>query len=178
MAILNQDGTPYKAVGSLQQFDPENPEHNLFNLWDEEQMRIGGSPIFYYEVFIQKAAVDPIYHEDRSKLFSNHPIEIFGSYEPIQSQNYMNAFGVDSPDEMIFKFNYRAILRAIGHPPKIGSRLRTPHLDENWVIIQRNLGEFGLWGALRLEILAQRFQESTTTGEGRVTQAKSDVKIV
>jgi hypothetical protein len=178
MAILDSSGRPYKTTGSMQQFDPENPEHNLFSLYDEEQMKIGGSPIYYYEVFIQKASVDPIYHEDRAKIFSNHPIELFGSYDPIQSQNSMTAFGIDSPDEMIFRFNYRSVLRAIGHPPKIGSRLRTPHLDENWVVIQRNMGEFGLWGGLRLEILAQRFQESTTTGEGRVTQSKTDVKIV
>jgi hypothetical protein len=178
MAILNPDGTPYQAAGSIQQFDPENPEHDLFNYWDEEQMKMGGSPIFYYEVFIQKASIDPIYHEDRAKIFSNHPIQLFGSYEPMQSQNLMNAFGIDSPDEMIFSFNYRAVLRSLGHPPKIGSRLRTPHLDENWVIIQRNVGEFGLWNVLRLEIIAQRFQESTTTGEGRVTQAKTDIRIV
>lgn len=176
--LKNPDGTPYKAVGDIQQFDPENKEHNLFNLWDEEIIRMGGSPIFYYEVFIQNSTVDPLYVEDRGKIFSNHPIQLYAVYEPIPSQNQMNAFGFDSPDEMIFELNYRSVLRQIGHPPKIGSRIFTPHLREDWVIVQRNLGEFKLWGTLRLQILAQRFQESTTTGEGRVTQKKPDFKII
>ena len=78
---------------------------------------------------------------------------------------------------MRFEVNYRTTLRTIGHPPKIGSRVFTPHLQENWVIIQRNLGEFKLWGSLRLELICQRFQESVTTGEGEVTQKQPDVKI-
>ena len=32
--LCDANGRPYKAAGSLQQVDPENPEHNLFNLWD------------------------------------------------------------------------------------------------------------------------------------------------
>ena len=36
--------------------------------------------------------------------------------------------------------------------------------------IQRNVGDFFLWGELRLTLICQRFQESTTTGEGQVSQ--------
>lgn len=176
--ILNADGTSYNTVGSIQQFDPENPELCLFDLWDEEIIRMGGSPIFYYEVFIQSGTVDPLYLEDRGKIFSNNPIQLYCTYEPVPSQNSVGTFGLDSPDEMIFEFNYRSVLKTIGHPPKIGSRLFTPHLRENWVIIQRNLGEFKLWGALRLQILAQKFQESVTTKEGIATQKQPDFKIV
>jgi hypothetical protein len=176
--LLNSCGTPYQAAGSIQQFDPENPELNLFNLWDQEIIQMGGSPIFYYEVFIQEGTVDPIYWEDRGKIFSNNPIQLYCTYEPISSTNDQGAFGIDSPDEMLFELNYKAVLDAVGHAPKIGSRLYTPHLRENWVIVQRNLGEFKLWGAMRLTIIAQRFQESVTTGEGNVTQKAPDFKIV
>ena len=79
---------------------------------------------------------------------------------------------------VIFELNYKAVLRDLGHPPKIGSRIYTPHLREDWVIIQRNLGEFKMWGAMRLQLLCQRFQETVTTGEGQVTQKKPDFQIV
>lgn len=177
MPLLNEDGTPYKALGSIQQFDPENSMHCLFNFWDEEAIKQGGSPIHYFEVFIQKGTLDPIYGEDRGKIFSNVPVELYAFYEPISSQNFQNAFGIDAPDEMIFELNYRAVLRDLGHPPKIGSRIFTPHKRENWVIIQRNLAEFKLWGEIRLQLLCSRFQESVTTGEGRVTQPQPDFKI-
>ena len=34
------------------------------------------------------------------------------------------AFGIDSPDEMTFELNYKAVLRDLGYAPKIGSRLK------------------------------------------------------
>jgi hypothetical protein len=175
--LRNCDGTPLKlGCGSgespLAQFDPENPDLNLFNSFDAEIIDIAGSPIFYYELFIQKQTIDPLYREDRGKIWSITPIELKGYYEPITSQNYVNMFGTDAPDEMKFEFNYREVLKKLGHPPKLGSRLFTPHKRENWVIVQRNVGEFRLWGELRLLIIAQRFQESVTTKEGAVTQGQ------
>ena len=175
--LYNLNGTPYQVVGSLQQFDPTNPEHNLFNLWDEEIIKIGGSPIFYYEVFIQSQTVDPLYQEDRGKIWSTVPVQLYAYYDPVEQQNFQTAFGIDSPDELIFELNYRATLNALGHPPKVGSRIYTPAKRENWEIIQRKVGEFRLWGELRLKLHCQRFQESTTTGEGNVKQATPDFKI-
>jgi hypothetical protein len=177
LALRNLDGTCYQTLGSVQQFNPLAPEHDLFNQWDQESLMRGGSPLYYYEVFIQQQTVDPLYLEDRGKIFSNNPIQLWCAYEPIPSQNELSPFGIDSPDEMVFEVNYRTTLKTIGHPPKIGSRMFSPHLRENWMIVQRNLGEFKLWGALRLELVCQRFQESVTTGEGDVTQKQPDLKI-
>ncbi len=177
MPLLNEDGTPYRAAGSLQQFDPESKDHCLFNLWDQEAIRQGGSPIFYYEVFIQTGTVDPIYREDRGKIFSNIPIQLYALYEPIPSQNFQNVFGIDAPDEMIFETNLQETFGIIGHMPKVGSRIHTPHKREDWEIVQRNTAEYKLWGEIRLQILCRKFQESVTTGEGKVTQAKPDFKI-
>lgn len=170
--IRNCDGSPYKLSGNLDTFDPTNPDHFLLNSFDSELVKVAGTPILYYECFIQiNNTLDPLYREDRGKIWSNNPIELNGYYEPIASQNYINMFGIDNPNEMQFRFNYKSVLNLVGHPPKIGSRLFTPHLGENWVIIQRNVGDFYLWGELALVIIAQMFQESTTTGEGKVTQS-------
>ena len=177
MAILNPNGSEFKLSSSLQQFDPENPEHDLFNIWDQEVIEIGGSPLFYYEIFINVANIDTLYMEARDKLWSQHPVQVYGYYEPIHSQNYMSSFGIDSPDEMMFEFNYRHVLKTIGHAPKIGARIFSPHKRENWVVIQRNLEVFKLWGELRLQVMCERFQESLTTGEGKVTQRQPDFKV-
>lgn len=177
MTLRDANGRPYKASGSMQQFDPENQEHCLFNDWDEEIIRISGSPIFYYEVFIQIGSLDQLYREDRGKLWSNFPIQLWALYEPVPAQNYQNVFGIDAPDEMIFELNFRATMRDIGHMPKIGSRIFTPHKRENWVVIQDNVGEHKMWGQVRLQLLCQRFQESVTTGEGKVTQQEPDFDL-
>lgn len=177
MAIKNCDGTPYQPAGSMQTFDPYNPEHDLFNQWDQELITFGGSPIFYYDLLLQRDTIDPLYREDRGKLWSTCEVQLYGLYEPIPAQNYMNTFGLDAPDEMKFEFNYRAVLKAIGHPPKIGARLFTPHKRENWVIVQRNVDQFKLWGELHVIIMAQRFQEGIVTGEGKIRQKMPDFKL-
>jgi hypothetical protein len=175
--IRNCDGTPYQ-LSSFEVYDPTSTEHFLLNTYDSEIIDIAGAPVEYYEVFIQTHnSMDPLYREDRGKIFSNNPVKMKCYYEPINSQNFLNMHGVDAPDEMQFLFNYKTLLNAIGHPPKVGARLFTPHKNENWVIIQRNVGEFFLWGELRLTIIAQRFQESTTTGEGGVTQPANNVQL-
>ncbi len=175
--LKNPDGSAFNVVGSLQQFDPENPEHCLFREWDQEAIRIGGTPIFYYEMFIQTQTLDPIHREDRGKIFSSHPVQLYGYYEPVDAQYYQNMFGVEGLEEMVFDLNYQEVLNALGHPPKIGSRLYTPHLRENWRIIQPTLQEYAMWGGLRLRLFCIKFQESISTGEGKVTQAVPDFRI-
>lgn len=176
MPLLDLNGKPYKASGSMQQFDPTNPQHALFNLWDEDSIRQGGSPIYYYEKFIPVGEIDTTYWECRGSIFSPIEIELWANYDPIAAQNYMNAFGIDSPNEMIFELNTKATIGKLGHMPKLGSRIYTPHLGENWEIIQRNLGEFKMWGALRVQLICRQFQESMTLQNGKVTEKSPNIK--
>jgi hypothetical protein len=176
--IYRHDGKPYAVAGSRQQFDDANPEHDLFNIWDQESIMIGGSPLFYYELFIDTNQIDPIYLETRTKLFSPTPVQLYCVYEPIASQNNQTPFGIDSPDDMIFELNYRATLNTLGHVPKIGSRLFTPFLKENWVIIERKTGEFKMFGVVRLQLICQRFQEDAVSGTSTNESASVDYKIV
>jgi len=175
--IRNCDGSPFQVLGSIQQFDPNSPAHNLFNFWDQEVIKQGGTPLFYYEVFVQYQTIDKLYLEDRGKLWSPIAVQLYGYYEPIEQQNPSTAFGIDAPDEVIFELNYKAVLGAIGHPPKLGSRMNTPHRNENWVVVDRRLKEFKLWGAVRLELQCARFQEDASTGEGNVPQPQEPSPI-
>jgi hypothetical protein len=118
-----------------------------------------------------------LYREDRGKIFSNQPIQLFGLYDPLAAQNYQNMFGLDGPDEIKIEFNYRDVLRTIGHPPKIGSRIYTPHKRENWVIVQRAVDQFKLWGELHLILMCSRFQTSTTDGDAKPIQKQPDFKL-
>jgi hypothetical protein len=181
--IRRPDGGPYKLKGSLQQFDPNSLSHDLFQRYDEEMIKISGTPIIYYEVMIQEQTVDPLYLEDRGKLFSPCGITLYAFYEPPQQMNMSGLFAIDTPDEeIILELNYKAVQRELcgrgsGPMPKIGSRIYTPHRGENWIIIDYRLDQFKLWGALRLMLHCKKFQETTTTGEGNVTQPQPDFRI-
>jgi hypothetical protein len=177
MTLYNKDGTPYKAAGNIQQFDPNSPDLCLLNFWDQEAIKQGGSPIFYYEIVISHATVDRTWMESREKLYAPNPIQLYCFYEPSPVQADQGLYGIDATEEAVFEFNYRAFLDAVGHPPKIGSRIFSPHKRENWVIVGRKDSEFKLWGQFRLQITCQKFQESVTSGEGKVTQKMPDFKL-
>lgn len=178
MVIKREDGSDF-TTGQFQVFDPNSTKYDLFNSYDEELIRISGSPIFYYEIFIQFDTVDKLYLEDRNKIFSNFPIRLYGLYEPPEQVNNSTLFAIDNPDEsIVIEMNYKAVLRDLGHPPKVGSRIYTPHRGENWIVIDRKLTVFQQWGAMHVALTCKKFQETTTTGEGNVTQAKPDVSII
>lgn len=176
--IRNPDGTPYGLSGSLQQFDPNNPEHDLFNSYDEEIIKIGGTPLYYYEIFIQEQTIDPLYIEDRGKLFSNFPVQFYGYYEPPDQNSPSTLIGMDTPDEeIIIEGNYKAVFRDVGHVPKRGSRIVSPHRQEHWIIIDTKLSQFKMWGALHILIHCRKFIESPTTGESNVSQGSFNFTI-
>lgn len=168
--IRNTDGSPYQVSGYFRTFDPCNTaERDLFNEFDAEILMITGAPVMYYEVFIDTNNTDPLYREARRKIWSQQPTILYSAYDPITSQNFMNMFGVDSPDELSLEFNYQAVLKALGgRKPKIGSRIFTPHKNENWLVKQVILADWKNWWEIRVQLLCDRFQESL--GEDIVTQ--------
>jgi len=175
--ICNPDGTPYELNHQLITFDPTNPIHELINEWDNEMINISGSPILYYEVFIQSNTVDPLYIEDRGKMWSPIPCQLMAWYVPLASQNAQSEFGIDALEEIEFQLNYQSVLQTLGHPPKVGSRIYSPHRCQNWIIIQRDAADFILWGTVRLKLHCSVFQEDLATGIGRMTESTPTYKI-
>lgn len=178
MIMLGNGSTELKS-GPLSFFNADptnNPDIQFMNKIDAETIQIGGSPIHYHEVFIQEGTIDKLYGEDRGKIFSPIPVQLYAFYEPIASTRAQGVFGIDSAmDEIMFECNLSAVLQAIGHMPKVGSLIHTPHLGENWVIIECKTAEFKLWGRFRINIHCGRFQESVTTGEGKVAQNNTKI---
>lgn len=175
MTLMNADGTPYQ-LGKLRAYDPANPGYQLFSEWDAEAIRQGGSPIYYHDVIITPGQVDPVYQEARTKLWSPVGVELWATFEPIPSQNALGLAGIDSMDEMVFDCNYQEVLNRVGLP-KSGSRIRSQHLREDWELVQCALAEFKGWQAIRIQLICKRFQESLTTGEGRVTEQAPTYRI-
>jgi hypothetical protein len=178
--IRKPDGSPYKLKGSLQQFDPDSATHDLFNRYDEEMIKVSGSPVYYYEVLVQEQSIDPLYLEDRSKIYSPCPVLLWAFYEPPQQMNMSGMFGYDTPDEeVVFEMNYKAVKRDLGHkfPLKIGSRIHTPHRGEDWMIIDTRLDKFQMWGAIRLLVHCKKFQDTSTNPAGLDNTPKPDVRI-
>ena len=168
--IKNVNGSPYKLKGKLSTYDPNSNQHSIFDKWDQEFIMFTGTPVYYYSIHVQLSGYDELYMEDRTKLFSPVPIKLWAFYEPPQQQSMSGIFSVDTPDEeIILELNRSAALTAIGHPPKVGSRIYTPHRGENWIVIDYKLDKFLLWGAIRLILHCKKFQETTTAADACIT---------
>lgn len=169
--LRNSDGTPFKLKGEFITYDPNNKSIDLQNKYDAELIRINGTPIYYYEVIIDTSVVDPEYNEARAKLFNPCYTILWAFYQPPDQVNMSGLFGIDNPDEEVtFELNYKAVKDCLGHIPKIGSRIFTPHRRENWIIIDYKLANFQLWSAFRLILHCRKFQETVTTNNGQVTK--------
>lgn len=171
--IKNSDGTPYKLKGEFSAYDPENKSLELINKWDQELIRMNGTPVYYYQVIIDTNMIDEVYNEARNKLFNPCFIKMWCNYQPQDQQNLSTLFGMDgSPDEeIILEFNYQSIKNCIPDISKmIGSRIFTPHRRENWIVIDYKLSDFKLWSAFRLLVHCKKFQETSTTSNGEVTK--------
>lgn len=179
MTLFNPDGTPYKLAGTRQQYDPTNPDLELYDLWDQEAIEVGGSPIDYYQCMIQVQTVDELYREDRGKLYNPYPVRLWAYYEPPQQSQGSLMQGMDPiGEEVIFEMNKTATLKALGGQlPKFGSRIFTPHRGENWYVVDRKISEFRQYSTLHIQLICQKFPENITTGEGRVTAQRPDFPL-
>jgi hypothetical protein len=85
----------------------------LFNTIDQEQIKLGGSPLWVYKYY-QSTDYDPVYGEDRSKTIAVEPIKLFGLYEPRAIEENLTQFGIEIINDQQFTFNRSYIERKLG----------------------------------------------------------------
>ena len=88
----------------LSLFDQENADINLFNLVDDELIRIAGSEMLYFK-FLQGEDYDEVYLESKSKPIASDPILVHGHYEPKAMEQNLTEFGLELTNDQIFIFN-------------------------------------------------------------------------
>ena len=87
----------------LRLFNKKN-DQNLFNLIDEESIRLSGSPLMIYKYY-QNINTDDVYGEERNKNLSLEPLRIYGHYEPKVIEENLTQFGIELTSDQQFTFN-------------------------------------------------------------------------
>lgn len=111
----------------LSLFDKNNPDINLFNLIDEENIRLSGSKINYYK-FIPSREYDEVYMEQKNKPISRDPILLYGHYDPKIVEEPIAQFGIQLTSDQVFTFNKSYIEKKIGRCPMAGDVIQ-PHFQ-------------------------------------------------
>ena len=122
MAILKLDGTTYTTQGKagLDTYRPNGQDVKQLDKWDQEALRIGGSPCIYYPCLID-TNFDEVYMESRNSIITQEGIEVILQFLPVRPAQDWSSFGIDSPDELFFNANFTEWMEKVGEFPKLKS---------------------------------------------------------
>ena len=85
-------------------FDLENPDIELFNLVDDELIRLSGSELLIYKFEIDEN-FDDVFGENRVKAIRQQPILVAGHYDPRMFEENLTEFGIEMTNDQTFTFN-------------------------------------------------------------------------
>jgi hypothetical protein len=163
--LRNKDGSPYKLNGSVNNYDPSNPDHDLMDSVDKEQIESSGAPIEYYRVIVD-SNVDQLYHEQRQKVYLQEPILMKAVWEPVSPIWNDISVGFSSEESMVFSFNRKEFIEKVGEMPRIGSIIKTCDEGMFWEIVNRNVNveneDRKMWGKHRINAVCVKYQATVT----------------
>lgn len=143
----------------LSLYDKNNPDINLFNLIDEENIRLSGSKINYHKFYISKD-YDNIYLEQRNKQVSKDSILVYGHYDPKVIEEPLTQFGIELTNDQVFTFNKSYIEKKIGRPPIVGDVLHPHFQNIRYEVLEVQEDSFEAYGVYHYICTAKVLRDS------------------
>jgi hypothetical protein len=143
----------------LGMFDQNNPDINLFNLIDDEQIRLGGSKLYFYK-YNQSEDYDPVYMESRNKPISRIPLIVHGHYNPIALSEDLTQFGIEITNDQMFTFNKSYIETKLGRPVISGDVIKPVFQNQRYEVFQVVEDSFEAYGVYHLICSARLLRDS------------------
>ena len=143
----------------LSLFDQNNADINLFNLVDDEMIRLAGSKFYFYK-YQQSEYFDPVYMESRNKPISIQPIVVHGYYEPIAMSENLTQFGIELVNDQVFTFNKSYIERKLGRSVIPGDVIKPAFQDQRYEIFEAVEDSFEVYGVYHLVCSARLLRDT------------------
>lgn len=159
----------------LSLFDPQNPDLNLFNLMDEEQIRLSGSKLLYYKYFQSEGTVDHIYMEERQKTIHSQPVTVFGHYTPSPVEENLTQFGIELQNDQLFMFNKSSIELALGRTPIPHDIVQPKFQNIKYQIFEVQEESFEIYGVYHLVCSARVLRDSEEVVDEPITQTSEEI---
>ena len=141
-------------------FDQENADINLFNLVDDELIKISGSELYYYKYF-QSEEFDDVYLESRNKPIASEPILVHGHYEPKALEENLSEFGIELTNEQLFVFNKSYIEDTLSRIPLPGDVVKPKFQEQKYEIFQVQEDSFEIYGVYHVVCSAKLLRDTT-----------------
>ena len=159
-----------ESTGELSFFDPANPDINLFNMVDDEMIKISGSQILYYQYVRGEDQYDEVYMEARNKPLSKQPILVYGHYEPKVLEENLTQFGIELTNDQVFVFNKSYMEQRIRGHLKPGDVLQPKFQNQKYEIIEVQEDSFELYGVYHLVCAAKLLRDSADVQDTPLTE--------
>jgi hypothetical protein len=143
----------------LSLFDQNNPDINLFNLVDDELIKLSGSKMHFFK-YLQSADFDPVYMESKNKPISKIPILVHGHYEPESLNENLTNFGVELTSDQVFTFNKSYIEKKLGRYVIPGDVIKPLFQNQKYEIFQVTEDSFEAYGVYHLVCSARLLRDS------------------
>ena len=163
------------TTGELNFFDLANPDINLFNLVDEEMIRISGSELLYYPYIPSESNYDKVYMEERNKPISTEPITIYGHYEPKVIEEVLSEFGIELTSDQLFVFNKSYIEQKIPSSIQVGSVIKPKFQNIKYEIFEVQEESFELYGVYHLVCSAKILRDSESVQDTPLTKVSEPI---
>ena len=158
----------------LNLFDQENADINLFNLVDDEMIRLAGSKFYFYKYY-QTNEYDPVYMESRNKPISKSPVIVHGHYEPVALSENLTQFGIELTNDQLFTFNKSYIETKIGRSVIPGDVVKPAFQEQNYEIYEVVEDSFESYGVYHLVCSAKLLRDAPDIQDDPLTQVSDDL---
>jgi len=158
----------------LSLFDQTNADINLFNLVDDEIIRLSGSKFHLYKYF-QTADFDPVYMESRNKPVARDPMVVHGHYEPIAMSEELTQFGIELTNDQMFTFNKSYIERRVGRLVIPGDIIKPFFQDQRYEIFEVVEDSFEAYGVYHIACSARLLRDAPDIQQTPLTDVTGEL---
>ena len=159
----------------LRFYDPQNEDLNLLNMIDEEAIRLGGSPVWYFKYIRSDTNFDEVYMENREKVISSDPFLVNCHYEPKAIEEPLTEFGIELSNEQLFIFNHSYISRKLGRLPHPGDIIKPKFQNQRYEITEAQEEEFQLYGVYHMACTAKLLRDTREIVEDPMLDRKDNL---
>ena len=161
----------------LSLFDPDNPDIGLFNMIDEEQIRLSGSKLLYYKYFQSGGTVDTVYMEERDKALHTQPITVFGHYNPTAVEENLTQFGIELTNDQLFIFNKSSIEVSLGRTPIPYDVVQPEFQNIKYELFEVQEESFEIYGVYHVVCAARILRDSHEVLQEPLTKVTDPISV-
>lgn len=143
----------------LSLYDTNNPDIGLFNLVDEENIKLSGSKLYYYKYY-GETSYDKIYLEERNKVINKEPVVVWGSYDPRVIEENVSEFGLELTNDQVFVFNKSYIDQKLQREPKPGDIVKPFFQNMKYEIYEVQEDAFEAYGVYHYNCFGRLLRDS------------------